>query len=175
MKEGLSKDALKIYQAALDSVSPKLLMPKHLQKDERYLYIGRGKIKRNSIDKLLVIAVGKAAAGMAQMAELIFGDVISGGICITKYKHALPLSKMAIIQSAHPIPDEMSIEAGRKVKVLLENVTEQDIVLVLLSGGASALMEDLPEGIRLADLQVVISKLLHSGADIHELNTIRKQ
>lgn len=175
MKEGLSKDALKIYQAALNSVSPKLLMPKHLQKDERYLYIGREKIKRNSINKLLVIAVGKAAAAMAQMAELIFGDVISGGICITKYEHALPLSKMAIMESAHPIPDEMSIEAGRKVKVLLENVTEQDIVIVLLSGGASALMEDLPEGIRLSDLQVIISKLLHSGADIHELNTIRKQ
>lgn len=167
-------DALQIFNAAVASVLPVKLMQQHLQTGNKTIRIGNHTIEPISINKFFVIAVGKAAAAMAEQAEQQLGEVITAGICIAKYQHSLPLNKIKLIEAGHPIPDEKSLLAGEEILLLLKDVTEKDVVLVLLSGGASALMEKLPEGIILKDVQQVIDRLMHCGANIHEINTVRK-
>ncbi len=167
-------DALQIFNAAVASVQPRKLMRQHLHLYEKNIRIGSHTIECLSINKLLVIAVGKAGAAMAVQAEQQLGDVITDGICVTKYEHGLPLRKLKCIEAGHPIPDEKSVQAGAEIILLLKNLTEKDVVLVLLSGGASALMEHLPEGILLHDVQQGVNCLMRCGASIHEINTVRK-
>ena len=167
-------DALQIFNAAVASVQPLKLMQQHLQADNKSIRIGHHTIELISINKLFVIAVGKAAAAMAEQAEQQLGEVITAGICVTKYQHSLSLNKIKLVEAGHPIPDEKSVQAGAEILLLLKDVTEKDVVLVLLSGGASALMENLPEGIILHDVQLAIDCLMHCGANIHEINTVRK-
>jgi glycerate 2-kinase len=102
------------------------------------------------------------------------GDAIADGIAVTKYDHALPLQKIKIFEAGHPVPDEKSIEAGAAILHTVKNLTPKDIVITLISGGASALMADAPTGVLLQHLQQTIQLLLESGATIHEINTVRK-
>ena len=167
-------DALKIFHAAVASVKPKKLLQQHLHADEKSIRIGSHSIARADINKLLIVAVGKASAAMAIEAEQQLGQIIAGGICVTKYHHGLPLKRLKPVDAGHPLPDENSLQAGLEIKALLNSLTENDVVLVLLSGGASALMEELPEGCRLPDVQQTVDCLIRSGASIHEINTVRK-
>lgn len=175
MKKNTGKDAFDIFQAAVASVDPARLLQHHLKIDEEYLYISNKKIDRQGINKLILIAVGKAAPAMAQEASIILGNYITTGICITKYKHGISLKNILLLEAGHPVPDHNSLKAGKKITTLLEGLNNRDMVLVLLSGGASALIEDLPEGIQLKDLQKLTEKLIKCGAGIHEINTVRKQ
>ncbi|MEO5647405.1 MAG: DUF4147 domain-containing protein [Chitinophagaceae bacterium] len=167
-------DALQIFNAAVASVMPINLLQQHLHIDKNNLRIGTRVIELHTINKLLVIAVGKAAAAMAVQAEQLLTEAITAGICVTKYQHSLPLKKLKLLEAGHPIPDEKSIQAGAKILLLLKNLTEKDVVLVLLSGGASALIEDLPEGFVLKNVQQAVDSLMRCGASIHEINTVRK-
>ncbi len=167
-------DALQIFNAAVASVMPINLLQQHLHIDKNNLRIGTRVVELHTINKLLVIAVGKAAAAMAVQAEQLLTEAITAGICVTKYQHSLPLKKLKLLEAGHPIPDEKSIQAGAKILLLLKNLTEKDVVLVLLSGGASALIEDLPEGLVLKNVQQAVDSLMRCGASIHEINTVRK-
>ena len=124
--------------------------------------------------KLLLVAVGKAAWEMAQAAYEVFGDRIDGGIVITKHGHSRgPIGPLAIREAGHPVPDEHTYAATREALALTEGLTEQDMVLFCLSGGGSALFEQplLPE----EELADVTRQLLACGADIVEINTLRKR
>lgn len=167
-------DALSIFKAAVESVQPKYLMQQHLRQNKTHIIIGDQNIPLNAIGKLIVIAAGKAAAAMAQQAEEQLAGLITAGICITKYEHALSLQKLELIEAAHPVPDENSLLAGKKVLDLVSRLMPNDIVLVLISGGASALVADVPEGCSLFELQTTVDLLLKSGASIHEMNAVRK-
>ena len=111
---------------------------------------------------------------MAQTVEEILGDAISGGVVVTKYQHALSLLKIKIIEAGHPIPDMNSLSATREMIQLVSDLTGNDIVLFVLSGGASSLFADCPGNLRLAEIQALYELLLKSGADIFEMNTVRK-
>ncbi len=90
-------DTLQIFNAAVASVQPLKLMRQHLQADNKSIRIGHHTIELISINKLFVIAVGKAAAAMAEQAEQQLGEVITAGICVTKYQHSLPLNKIKLV------------------------------------------------------------------------------
>jgi hydroxypyruvate reductase len=94
-------------------------------------------------------------------------------LVVTKYDHALPTNRIRIVEAGHPTPDENSLEAGKAILELADSAGKKDLVLFLLSGGASALMEQPREGISLDQLRDVTTRLLKSGADITELNTVR--
>src|SRR5437867_12038310 len=111
---------------------------------------------------------------MAQIAEEILGSNISGGLIVTKYGHALPLQRMRLVEAAHPIPDGAGVRAVYETRELLRGVSEDDIVLVLMSGGGSALWPAPAEGITLEEKQQTTSLLLRAGATIRELNAVRK-
>jgi hydroxypyruvate reductase len=128
----------------------------------------------DAFKKIFLIGTGKASASMAQAIERIFGDRITKGIITTKYGHILPLKKTEWIECGHPLPDQKGLEGARKVQALLKESGPGDLVIFLLSGGGSALLPLPAEGITLEEKQQVTQFLLDCGADIKEINTIRK-
>lgn len=124
--------------------------------------------------RLVLVAAGKAAWSMSQAAHSYLGARIDAGIVITKYEHAQgDIGTLCMREAGHPVPDEASFHATREALALTEHLSAQDHVLFLLSGGASALFEAplLPE----RELQDITRALLASGADIVEMNTVRKR
>ncbi len=111
---------------------------------------------------------------MAQAIEEIFGDRITRGLITTKYGHLLPLKETEIIEAGHPLPDQKGIQGSKKIQNLLKESGPEDLVIFLLSGGGSALLPLPVDGITLEEKQKVTQLLLDCGADIKEINTIRK-
>ena len=127
--------------------------------------------------RLILVAVGKAAMPMAAAAFDRLGELIDEGLVVTKHGHLLGYelpSSCQVIEAGHPVPDPAGLEAGRRLIDLLESTAEHDLVLVLLSGGASALLPAPVRGVSLDDLQATTDLLLRSGATIVEINAVRK-
>lgn len=122
--------------------------------------------------RMLVIGAGKASARMAEAVEAAWGPC--QGLVITRYGYARPCQGIEIIEAAHPVPDQAGVDATQRMLALLEGRTEDDFVLALISGGASALLCAPAEGMTLAEKQQVNAALLASGAPIVQMNTVRK-
>ncbi len=124
--------------------------------------------------KVILVAAGKAAWQMANAAWSVMHDRITSGVVITKYDHVKgPIGNLLCLEGGHPVPDKNSFLATDKALEMTSNLTEKDTVLFLLSGGGSALFESpLISG---EELQDITSQLLASGADIVEMNTVRKR
>lgn len=158
----LRKDAGKIINEALQSVLPDEAVKKALESAE----FGSG--------RLLLMSVGKAGWQMAAAAYEILGRRISEGMVVTKYGHGKgPIGSLKIYEAGHPVPDENSFRATQAVLDTVEGLKEEDTVLFLLSGGGSALFEKplIDKG----ELDDLTKQLLACGADIVEMNTIRKR
>jgi glycerate-2-kinase len=166
--------AEQIFRSAVVAVQPAQLMQANLAVNNDVLMIAGHAISRSSFNKLYIIGAGKAAAAMAVEAEKIVGHHISEGIVTTKNGHALPTKKIKVMEAAHPVPDEQGVEAVKQTLHLLEKATANDVVICLISGGASALWCDVPPDITLSEVQATFDQLIRSGADIHEVNTVRK-
>jgi len=124
--------------------------------------------------RVIVIGAGKAGSMMAQAVEEILDGHIRDGIVVTKYGHALPLNRIRLIEAGHPIPDLSGLRAVEETRDLLRNLSEDDVVLCLISGGASALWPAPADEITLEEKQEVTQLLLRAGANIRELNAVRK-
>ena len=129
---------------------------------------------RFSPDRVFVVAAGKAAGTMAKAAEELLGERISGGLVVTKDGHDPGPEDFETVFASHPEPDERGVGAARKVKEFVESLGEDDLLLALISGGASALLADPAPPIELDDLKTLTGDLLRSGANIGEINTVRK-
>ena len=126
--------------------------------------------------RVFVLAVGKAARVMAEAAADVLGARIEKGLVVTKYGHAKgALPGFLVMEAGHPVPDENSIRAGEAAVRFVREAGEGDTVLFLISGGGSALLELPEEGLSLSDIQETTQKLLRCGADITEINLIRKR
>ncbi len=127
---------------------------------------------------IVVLACGKAAAGMASVAERHYGVLPAPptlrGIAITRRGYGEPLEKLKLVEASHPIPDEASVEAAAEAMALAKSARPRDLVLVLLSGGASALCASPAGAVTLAEKQALTAALLRSGARIHDVNCVRK-
>ena len=124
--------------------------------------------------KIVLVGTGKASNSMARAIEELFGERMTKGVITTKYGHLLPLKQTQIIEAGHPIPDRKGYEGARKIQRLLKESGPNDLVIFLLSGGGSALLPFPADGIELKEKQEVTQLLLDSGADIKEINTVRK-
>ena len=122
--------------------------------------------------RLLVIGAGKASARMAEAVEAAWGPC--HGLVITRYGYGRPCQGIEIVEAAHPVPDQAGVDATARMLTLLRDLTEDDTVLALISGGASALLCAPAEGMTLAEKQQVNAALLASGAPISAMNTVRK-
>lgn len=122
--------------------------------------------------RVVVVGAGKASARMAEAVEAAWGPC--EGLVVTRYGHARPCRGVEIVQAAHPVPDAAGEAATARMLALLEGLGENDFVLALISGGASALLVAPAPGLTLADKQAVNAALLASGAPISAMNTVRK-
>jgi len=159
----LRNDALDIIDYSIKAVLPDNAVKKAIK-------------KRKLPDKIVLVAIGKAAWRMAKAAQEILGDKIKSGVVITKYHHSQgKIGDLKIFEAGHPVPDENTIKASSEALKMVSNLSPEDTVLFLVSGGGSALFEVPQEGVTLEDLTGVTNQLLRSGADIVEINTIRKR
>lgn len=180
----LRQDLHLIGEAALRAVNPAEAVRRYLRREGASLCIA-GEVWVDDIDctPLLVLAIGKAAAPMAASVFDILGAGASHdlsnvtGLIVTKYHHAsgyeLP-SEIEIIEAGHPIPDANGLRAGEAVMSRLRNLGDKERVILLLSGGGSALMPAPVAGVTLEDLQDLTEVFLGVGATIGEINAIRK-
>ena len=168
-------DAARIWSAALRAADPGFAVRNIMKRNGSILEINRRRFDLAGIRKLWVLGAGKAAAPMGQAVEKILGNYLSGGILVTKYGHGLTLKKIGILEAAHPLPDLKSLASATQIISLAKNqITSDDLVLCLLSGGASSLIVSPADGISLEDKLECTRLLLNNGADIYELNAIRK-
>ena len=156
-----AKDALnRIFMAAVASADPAKVLQHHLPSPPK--------------GRCVVVGAGKASAAMAAALDKAWADVNLSGIVVTRYGHAVPAGRIEIIEASHPVPDDMSAEAARRILAAVEGLTADDMVIALVSGGGSALMVAPAQGMTLADKMAVNRALLASGATISEMNAVRK-
>jgi glycerate 2-kinase len=123
--------------------------------------------------RTLVIGAGKASASMARAVEAAWSQPLEG-LVVTRYGHAMPTRQVPVIEAGHPVPDAAGLQAAEHIAALVQNLHADDLVLGLFSGGGSALLALPPIGLALEDLQHVNRALLGCGANIHEMNCVRK-
>jgi glycerate-2-kinase len=165
-----------LFRAALAAVEPAAALGGHLeQAGDRY--------RNEGFERLLVAGFGKAAIPMALAAEERLGNLISCGLVIAP--HGTPLSPLTpfakggcgsieVVTAGHPHPDSAGEAAGRRIMSLARACDEHTLLLLLVSGGGSALLSVPAEGINLEEKRITAQLLMEAGADIHELNTVRK-
>ncbi len=167
-------NAIHIFKEAIAAVQPRQLIPQFIRMDGDMLYIQDTAYPLSDNGRIFVIGTGKASASMAESLEQVIGERIYKGIVTTKYGHALQLKRIVCKVAAHPIPDQQSAQAINATLSLLSEANESDLIICLLSGGASALWADIPPALSMADVQTTFELLQRSGADIRESNIVRK-
>jgi glycerate 2-kinase len=165
------EDLQEIFSAGLAAADPQRAVQRELKLEDGAILAGE---KRFEPRRVFVLAVGKAAGAMAKAAKELLGEKFSGGLVVTKDDHDPGPEGFETVFASHPEPDERSVEAARKVQEAVESLEEGDLLLALISGGASALLADPAPPIELGDLKKLTGDLLRSGADIGEINTVRK-
>ena len=168
------KQILSVLQAALDAVDPVAAVKAQLRREGERLYVGGREYHLDHYRHIYVIGGGKAGAVMAQAVEDVLGDRLTAGLVNVKYGHLAPTRVVQVNQAGHPIPDAAGVRGAREILDLARQATAEDMVLCLISGGASAIMPAPASGLQLADLQSTNDVLLRCGATIVELNAIRK-
>ncbi|MDW8402705.1 MAG: DUF4147 domain-containing protein [Chloroflexus sp.] len=165
-----------IMAAALAAVDPARATTAALQRAGDWLIAGDCRYDLRAFDRVWLIGAGKAGAAMAQAAAAALGDRLSGGVVVVKDDGApLPvIPGVTLLQAAHPTPDERSVAAGQQIAALLAQAGERDLVIALISGGGSALLNLPVAGVTLADIQLLTVELLACGAPIGAINTLRK-
>lgn len=166
--------AIQIFRSAVEAVQPAALLPAFISLEPPMIRLGEQYFAVDPAAGIQVLSVGKAAAAMALSAEALLGSWIRSGLVVTKEGHSLPLSYCEVMEAGHPVPDRRSLQAGEILLERISDLSENDLVLLLLSGGASSLLADCPAGVSLQELQSLTAAMLRSGADIHEINTVRK-
>jgi len=149
------------FHAALAAADPLKIVPRHLPKPPK--------------GRTLVVGAGKAAAAMALAVEQNWpAKAPLDGLVITRYRHGLLTNRVAVIEAAHPVPDESGEQAAREILRRVKSLTPDDLLLVLVSGGGSALLTLPAPGLSMPDIKNVTKQLLMSGAPIQDMNTVRK-
>ena len=148
-----------MFQAGVEAALPQLCVPAHLP--------------RRPKGRTIIIGAGKASGAMAKALEDSWDGPLEG-LVVTRYGYRLPTERLEVVEAAHPVPDAAGREAAKRIYELVQGLTEDDLVLCLISGGGSALLAMPAEGISLEDKQAVNKALLASGATISEMNTVRK-
>jgi glycerate 2-kinase len=150
---------LDMFEAAVNAAAPALCVPAHLPPRPK--------------GRTVVVGAGKAAASMAAAVEAHWDGPIEG-LVVTRYGHGVPCRHIEVVEASHPVPDEAGTRTARRILDKVSGLTADDLVLVLISGGGSALLALPADGISLADKQAISRALLKCGADIAEMNAVRK-
>jgi hydroxypyruvate reductase len=153
----------RLFDAALAAADPAKAVPRFLPAPP----------PEGSGGRTLVVGAGKAAGAMARAVEDHWEAPLEG-LVVTRYGHAVPCSRIEVVEAAHPVPDQAGLDAARRILEKVQGLGADDLVLCLISGGGSALLSLPAPGITLEEKQAVNKALLRSGAAIDEMNCLRK-
>ncbi|HZY65029.1 MAG TPA: glycerate kinase [Rubrobacteraceae bacterium] len=167
----MQKDLREILDAGIAAADPYDAVKRYLKVEDDRISAGGASFEAG---RVFALAAGKAAGPMARAAEELLGGKLAGGILVTKDDHDAGPESLETFFASHPEPDERGVKAARKAQELAESLEEGDLLLALISGGASALLADPAPPVEIEDLKQLTSELLKSGADIEEINTVRK-
>ncbi|MCP4583762.1 MAG: glycerate kinase [candidate division Zixibacteria bacterium] len=173
-KQQYRRDIMKIIWQAIDSVNPENAVGKYFKLKYENLHVGDRVIDLSNINDIYVIGAGKASPLMAKVSEDILMKRLTGGQICTKYGHGTPLHNLTIMEAGHPVPDKNSKLCAQRALNLANSCEENDLLICLLSGGASAIWTAPCPPITLDEKIQTTEVLLACGADIHEINTVRK-
>ena len=150
---------LNLFDSAVAAAAPNLCVPPYLPSPPR--------------GRTIVVGAGKAAASMAKAVEERWDGRLEG-LVVTRYGHSVPTRRIEVVEAGHPMPDKAGTVAAQRILEMVQDLTEDDLVLALISGGGSALLSLPAPGITLADKKAINKALLNSGAPISEINCVRK-
>jgi len=174
MEKNLKEEFMAIFRAGIRAVDPYEAIRNNLRLKGDYLLVADHKYKLSDFKRVLVIGAGKASASMALALEEILEDRLDGGLVIVKYEHLADLKKVNIVEAGHPVPDEAGFQGAQALVDLTKDLGKDDLVFCLISGGGSALLPLPVPGVSLTEKQDTTKLLLNCGANIHEINTVRK-
>lgn len=169
-----SSELLDIFDAAITAVDPCQAVLNAARLERNYLYIGGAIYDLEKYKRIIVVGAGKATARMAMAIEKLLGARISAGLIIVKDGHSAVLNNIPQREAAHPVPSQAGVDATQKILEMAKLADEHTLFICLISGGASALLVAPADEVTLADKQGVTSLLLKAGANIEELNAVRK-
>ncbi len=163
-----------LLKAGLDAADPAIGIRRTCKVDNRTLVIGRRRYRLSQYERIVLVGAGKAAGNMAEALQKLLGNNLDGGIVVVKDLPTRPLQNIEVRKAGHPTPDFRSQRAAKKVQKFVSSLTREDLLIALISGGASSLLTAPVSGLTLKDKQSTTQLLLKSGATIQEINVVRK-
>ncbi len=167
----LRRDVLDVAEAGLQAISPRVFLPHKVRLHGDVLFINKARINLRKYRKVLVVGIGKAALESARYLEDLLGSRIYGGAIVDTRKGKLKIIKSFL--GTHPLPSERNLKATEEIIKVLKSAKEGDLILAIISGGGSSLLFK-PEKMSVSAAREIYRELLDSGADIKEVNTVRK-
>ena len=164
----------KLIVKGLDAVDARKAIGRAISRNGEELTIGRRRYDLRRYERVVVLGAGKATASMAQAVEQRVGSRLHAGFVVVKHGHVMPTRRIVVAEAGHPVPDRFGQQAAARLCAMAEELGRRDLLIVLLSGGASSLLPAPAPGITLADKQRTTQELLRCGASIREINTVRK-
>jgi hydroxypyruvate reductase len=163
-----------LLSSGLEAGNPEKAMKRMITIKGSRLCVNKVDYDLATFNRVVCVGAGKASAHMALTLEQIVGNHLKGGLVIVKDGYGSPTKNIRIIEASHPLPDQRGVRATRHILSLVQSLTKQDLLIVLLSGGASSLLCAPACGLTLTNKRRATNLLLRCGATIHELNTVRK-
>jgi len=163
----------KLIGRGLAAVDAHAAVARAISRQGEELVIGRRRYDLRRYERVVVVGAGKATASMARAVERKLGPRLQSGFVVVKYGHGLSTKRIMVAEAGHPIPDQSGQRAAARLCAMAAELGRRDLLIVLLSGGASSLLPAPVAGVTLADKQRTTQELLRCGASILEINTVR--
>jgi glycerate 2-kinase len=164
----------KLIVRGLTAVDARTAVGRAILRKGEALVIGRRRYDLRRYERVVVVGAGKATASMARAVEQRLGPRLHGGFVVVKHGHVVPTRRIVVAEADHPVPDRSGQRAAARLCAIAAELGRRDLLIVLLSGGASSLLPAPVAGVTLADKQRTTQELLRCGASIREINTVRK-
>ena len=170
----LRKQAKAIFRAAIRAADPVEAVLRHFRARDGVLIVAGRRYALGRSDRIFVIGAGKASASMAKAVERTLGRRITGGLINVKYGHTSRLKRIELNECGHPQPDEAGLRGAARITAIAQEAGERDLIVCVISGGGSALLPAPAAPVTLEEKQAITRLLLECGANIHEINAVRK-
>lgn len=163
-----------LIRAGLEAADPARAIRRLVRRKGPRLQVGRRTYDLRRVQRVVAVGAGKASAHMAQALERAVGPRLTEGVVVVKAGHAVPTKRITVLEAGHPIPDRAGLNAADAIEQAVAACGADDLVFVLISGGASSLLPAPVADVTLAEVQQVTDALLRSGAPIQDMNCVRK-
>ncbi|TFG64704.1 MAG: DUF4147 domain-containing protein, partial [Nitrospirales bacterium] len=163
-----------LIQSSLEAADPGQAMKRLITRKDHKLSVNSVPYDLSTFQRIVCVGAGKASGYMARTLEQILGKYLDGGMVIVKDGYGVLTNNVQVVEASHPLPDTRGVRATQQILNIVEALTKKDLLIVLLSGGASSLLCAPAPGLTLSEKRRTTNLLLRAGATIHDINTVRK-